>query len=175
MKKTLGYTLVVLGLLAATAHADKASEAETFFLSRIAPPPDCLLKIQLELNGDDYPETLLTLNSFRNGRAGHSWQVFAGTKHAFLQTDTIISFRTDAVYAGYIDEIMGKGLLAYFPASSSEGSLVAYQLKKTSIIETNLGLIQPQAADAAKYNKYFQKSNVSIIKRPVNGGTCAGS
>lgn len=164
---------IISCLVSCSARANAINDPEQNFLSHLSREPNCLWKMQADLNTDDYPEILLSLNTFRNGKAGHIWQVYAGTKDGYLPIRENLSFRTDAVFIGYIDELKEKGLLAYFPASSSQGALVAFHIKQNHLVESNLGKIRSHGSDATKYKKYFSSSKQSLEKKPLYGGKCS--
>ena len=145
---------------------------ERHFLLDRSQNQKCLWRLQADLNADRLPEELLTFDDYRNGKAGHIWQVYIGTESGFKVASELISFRTDAAFIGYIQEIDEPGLLAYFPASSSRGTLVSFQVKQGRLVETNLGQIQPQGSDTAMYQRYFGFSKIVVEKKPMPGGEC---
>jgi hypothetical protein len=149
-------------------------DPEQHFLARMPRAPGCLWRINADLNADQSPEALLTLENQRNGQAGHIWQVYVGVDGGFTAASEPISFRTDAVYIGDIREIGGPGLLAYQPGSSTEGALVAFQIKDGALAERRLGLIRPRDRDAdiALYQRYFGSPKIKVEKKPIFGGTC---
>lgn len=159
--------------LSSSAYTDGIKELEQDFISHLPQEPNCLWRIQADLNSDHYPEVLLTLDTYRNGKAGHIWQVYLGTKDGFVAVSETVSFRTDAVFIGYIHEIKEPGLLAYLPGSGSQGTLVAYQVKHTQLVQSNLGSIHPLGSDATKYKRYFGSPKLRVDKKPLNGGKCS--
>ena len=142
------------------------------FLADKSHGPKCLWRIQADLNADRLPEELLTFDKYRNGKAGHIWQVYIGTKGGFKVASKLISFRTGAAYIGHIQEIDGPGLLAYFPASGSQGALLSFQVIHDQLVERNLGQIRPQGSDMTRYQRYFALSNIVIEKKPIFGAEC---
>ena len=161
-----------LFIFVSTACAEEIVNPERHFLADKSLDKNCLWRLEADLNADQLPEELLTLESYRNGKAGHIWQVYIGTKSGFKMASELISFRTDAAFIGHIREIDGPGLLAYFPASSSMGTLLSFQVKENQLVETNLGQIQPQGSDTAMYQHYFGFSKIVVEKKPLFGGEC---
>lgn len=166
-------TTLLLAVFCLSSYAASLKDPELYFLSRTAKEPNCLWRIQEDMNSDTYPEIFITLDTYRNGKAGHMWNVFVGTKDGFVPSSEIISFRTDAMYIGYVNEVQETGLLSYIPASSSQGMLVIYQIKNNTLIEKNLEKIHPHGSDAKRYKKYFGSSKQSVEKKPIYGGKCS--
>ena len=172
MDKYWLHIVFALYIVVSTARAAEIVDPERHFLADRSQEKTCLWRLQADLNADQLPEELLTLENYRNGKAGHIWQVYIGTKSGFKVAGELISFRTDAVFTGHIQEIDGPGLLAYFPASSSRGALVSFQVKQGRLVETSLGQIRPQGSDAAMYQRYFGFSRIVVEKKPLLGGEC---
>jgi hypothetical protein len=163
---------VITFLFSWSANASLINNPEQNLLSRIAHEPNCLWKLQADLNADGYPEILLSLKTLRNGDAGNAWIVYAGRKNGYLLLDENLSFRTDAVFIGYIEEIKDNGLLGYYPDNSSQGALIALQLKQTRFNTIKLGVIRPLGEDAQIYNKYFSSSKLNLEKKSIYDGKC---
>lgn len=164
--------VIALNILGASADAKEIVDPERHFLADKSHEQKCLWRLQADLNADRLPEELLTFDNYRNGKAGHIWQVYIGTRSGFKVASELISFRTDAVFIGHIQEIDEPGLLAYFPASSSQGALLSFQVKQNQLVERNLGQIRPQGSDAAIYQRYFGLSKIVVEKKPIFGGEC---
>ena len=162
----------LLSILVAAANAKEIVDPEQHFLADRSQEKNCLWRIQADLNADLLTEQLLSLESYRNGKAGHIWQVYLGTSGGFKVANELISFRTDAVFIGHIQEIDAPGILAYFPASGSRGALLSFQVEENRLVETNLGQIQPQGPDAFLYQSYFGLSRIAGEKKPLFGGEC---
>jgi len=75
-------------------------------------------------------------------------------------TSELISFRTDAVFIGHIQEIDEPGLLAYFPTSGTQGVLLSFQLKEDQVLERNPYLV----ASVEKYNKRMQSEKLLLTR-----------
>ncbi len=161
-----------LGIPGSAACAEEIVDPERHFLADRSQEKNCLLRLRVDLNADRLPEELLTLDTYRNGKAGHIWQMYIGTNSGFKVASALISFRTDAVFIGHIQEIDEPGLLAYFPASGSRGALVSFQIKQDQLVERNLGQIQPLGSDATLYQRYFDLSKIVVEKKPLFGGEC---
>ena len=172
MSKYLLQIVIALNILGSSADAKEIVVPERHFLADKPHEQNCLWRFQADLNADRLPEELITFDSYRNGKAGHIWQVYIGTRNGFKVARKHISFRTDAVFIGHIQEIDEPGLLAYFPANSSQGALLSFQVKQDRLIERNLGQIHPKGSDVTMYQRYFGLSRIVIEKKPLFGGEC---
>lgn len=161
-----------LSIPVSTVYAEEIVDPERHFLADKSQEKNCLWRLQVDLNADRLPEELLTLDNHRNGKAGHIWQLYIATGSGFKVASELMSFRTDAVFVGHIQEIDEPGLLAYLPASGSRGALVSFQIKQDQLVERNLGQIQPLGSDATLYQRYFGSSKIVVEKKPLFGGEC---
>ncbi|MDH3856580.1 MAG: hypothetical protein OEV07_01180 [Gammaproteobacteria bacterium] len=164
--------VIAVSILGSSAGAVEITDSGQHFLADKSHEPKCLWRIQADLNADHIPEELLSLDKYRNGKAGHIWQVYIGTKGGFKVASKLISFRTGAAYIGHIQEIDEPGLLAYFPASSSQGALLSFHVKQGRLVERNLGQLRPQGSDVTMYQHYFALSNIVVEKKPLFGAEC---
>jgi len=160
-------------MLCSSAGAEEVTDPAQHFLAGLSREPRCLWRIQADLDADQLPEEMLTFDKNRNGRAGHIWQVYIGTSGGFVVASDLITFRTDAAFIGPIHEINEPGLLTYFPGSSSQGALVAFQVRQGQLIKRNLGQIRPYGSDATLYQQYFSLSKIVVEKKSIFGGECA--
>lgn len=71
--------------------AEEFVDPERYFLANRSLDKNCLWRLQADLNADQLPEKLLTLENYRNGKAGHIWQVYIGTKSGFKAASELIS------------------------------------------------------------------------------------
>lgn len=164
--------IITFSILGSSAGAVEVADPEQHFLADKSHEPKCLWRIQADLNADQIPEQLLSFDMYRNGKAGHIWQVYIGTKDGFKVSNKLISFRPDAAYIGHIQEIDEPGLLAYFPASGSQGALLSFHIKQNRLVERNLGQIRPQGSDVTMYQHYFALLNIVVGKKPLFGAEC---
>jgi len=148
------YELLLCGPALAGPIADPVQD---FLAEERREVNDQLLKVEGDLNGDGKKEVMLSLSHMRNGKAGNIWVIYSPSEGGYTKLTDLISFREDALYVGYVEQLRAPGLVSYWPGGGGKGSLMAYQVEHARLKATKLGEIEPQGKDAGIYDRFFGK------------------
>lgn len=126
---------------------------------------DQIMKVEFDFDGDGRREVLISEPMALNGKAGNMWLIYTPVDKGYKRLDTIIDFRDDALYMGYVEELKGKAILSYWPSSAQSGTIMSIQIKGDQIIYEGFKDVEwenQQSKDILEY--YFGLGKEPAVK-----------
>lgn len=154
-------------LVAASLHSVLGQPAQTSdpaqdYRQRFQTPAD--LRLDIDLNGDGYPEVFLSNARTQNGRAGRIWTVYQGNPEGWQMLQTPATFREQPLQIVPATKDKPATLLTFWPGGAGTGIVQSIALGPQGITQETV-----EEIPESEVPQYFKPSSPSAIiaKAPV--------
>lgn len=159
-RAVLATLLFAASLQNVSAEPDQTSDPAQDYQTRFQMPAD--LRLDVDLNGDGYPEVFLSNERRQNGRAGRVWTVYQGNPQGWRMLEKPATFRERPLQIVPATKDTPAGLLTFWPGGAGAGVVQRIGLTEDGITEETVEEIPESAV-----TQYFDSSSpLSIAAKP---------
>lgn len=134
-----------------------------------------LIWSEVDLNGDQVPEVLMSLSTMYNGNVGNIWVLYESlpdgtfTRRDELADGGVLEFHRKAAATRNLNN-GAKEIVCYMPAGGGKGLIGAYQLGPEGMSQSLSEEIEPLGDDAPTYDRLFTDSGTQLVFSYENAG-----
>ncbi len=167
--------LLTLFLTGSVALGDIEDPRRDFLRAFESQDSEDLIWSEVDLNGDQVPEVLVSLSTMYNGHVGNIWVLYESlpdgtySRREELADGGVLEFHRKAASTRTLAN-GAREIVCYMPAGGGKGLIGSYQLGPEGISQSLSEEIEPLGDDAATYDRLFTDSGTQLVFSYENAG-----